>query len=231
MVLEDGILEGRRVFGNIIKYIKMGASSNFGNMFSVVGGSLFLPFLPMAPIQILVNNLLYDFSQVGIPTDRVDEEYLLSPRKWNIASIKKFMISLGPVSSIFDYTTFFLMLVFYHCWDWSKPGTTPEMKTYYENLFHTGWFVESILTQTLIVHVIRTNRLPFLQSRASLALGMTTLAVMGVAIWLPYGPLAPYINLVPLPRSFWGWMVATVASYVVLAHLMKTWFVRKHGAE
>jgi Mg2+-importing ATPase len=231
MVLEDGILEGRRVFGNIIKYIKMGASSNFGNMFSVVGASLFLPFIPMAPIQILVNNLLYDFSQVGIPTDRVDEEYLLRPRKWNIQSIKKFMIFLGPVSSIFDYTTFFLMLTVYKCWNWTHPDTTAEMKTYYENLFHTGWFVESILTQTLIVHVIRTNRIPFLQSRASVALSVTTLVVMAVAIWLPYSPLAHYINLVPLPRSFWAWIAGTLAAYVVLAHLMKTWFIRRHGAE
>jgi Mg2+-importing ATPase len=231
MVLEDGILEGRRVFGNIIKYIKMGASSNFGNMFSMVGGSFFLPFLPMAPIQVLVNNLLYDFSQVGIPTDRVDEEYLEKPRRWNIQSIKKFMLYLGPVSSLFDYTTFFLMLIVYRCWDFSKEGTPETQKAYYENLFHTGWFVESILTQTLIVHVIRTNRIPFLQSRPSLALGLTTLLVMGVAVALPYSPIAPYLSLVPLPASFWGWIGATLVAYVGLAHVMKTWFIRKYGAD
>jgi len=231
MVLEDGILEGRRVFGNIIKYIKMGASSNFGNMFSMVGGSFFLPFLPMAPIQVLVNNLLYDFSQVGIPTDRVDEEYLEKPRRWNIASIKRFMMFLGPVSSIFDYTTFFLMLIVFKCWDYAKAGTPEALKTHYENLFHTGWFVESILTQTLIVHVIRTNRIPFLQSRASLALCITTLLVMAVAVALPYSPLADYLSLAPLPLAYWGWIAVTLVAYVGLAHLMKTWFIRKYGAD
>jgi len=231
MVLEDGILEGRRVFGNILKYIKMGASSNFGNMFSMVGGSFFLPFLPMAPIQVLVNNLLYDFSQVGIPTDRVDEEYLEKPRRWNIASIKKFMIFLGPVSSIFDYTTFFLMLLVFKCWDYAKPGTPETLKTHYENLFHTGWFVESILTQTLIVHVIRTNRIPFIQSRASWPLSLTTLLVMGAAVALPYSPLAHYLSLEPLPLSYWGYIAATLVAYVGLAHLMKTWFIKKYGAD
>jgi Mg2+-importing ATPase len=231
MVLEDGILEGRRVFGNIIKYIKMGASSNFGNMFSMVGGSFFLPFLPMAPIQVLVNNLLYDFSQIGIPTDRVDEEYLDKPRRWNIASIKKFMLFLGPVSSIFDYTTFFLMLLVFKCWDYAKAGTPGELKTHYENLFHTGWFVESILTQTLIVHVIRTNRIPFLQSRASWALSLTTLLVMGAAVALPYSPLAHYLSLAPLPFAYWGYIAATLVAYVGLAHLMKTWFIKKYGAD
>ena len=231
MVLEDGILEGRRVFGNILKYIKMGASSNFGNMFSMVGGSFFLPFLPMAPIQVLVNNLLYDFSQVGIPTDRVDEEYLQKPRRWNIASIKKFMLFLGPVSSLFDYTTFFLMLLVFKCWDYSKAGTPETLKTHYENLFHTGWFVESILTQTLIVHVIRTNRIPFLQSRASVALSLTTLLVMGVSIGLPYSPLAHYLSLEPLPAAYWGYIAVTLVAYVGLAHLMKTWFIKKYGVD
>ena len=161
LVLEDGIIEGRKVFGNIIKYIRMGASSNFGNMFSVVGGSYFLPFLPMAPIQVLLNNLLYDASQVGIPSDHVDEEYLTAPRKWNIDNIRRFMIRIGPISSIFDYATFFLMLYFFKCILYSDAATPPAMKTYYESLFHTGWFVESILTQTLIVHIIRTPRIPF----------------------------------------------------------------------
>jgi Mg2+-importing ATPase len=243
MVLEDGILEGRRVFGNIIKYIKMGASSNFGNMFSVVGGSFFLPFLPMASIQILVNNLLYDFSQVGIPSDRVDDEYLGRPRRWNIASIKKFMLFLGPVSSIFDYTTFFLMLIVFKCWNYQPTEGTyfgsswvqnvfAVPNAYYESLFHTGWFVESLLTQVLIVHVIRTNRIPFIQSRASAALSLTTLAVMAVTIVLPYLPeVGPYLDLVPLPWSYWGFIAVTLVAYVVLAHLMKTWFIKKYGAD
>ncbi len=230
LVLEDGILEGRRVFGNIVKYIKMGASSNFGNMFSVVGGSYFLPFLPMAPIQVLVNNLLYDFSQVGIPADRVDEEYLQRPRRWNIASIRKFMIWIGPMSSIFDYTTYFLMLYFFGCIAFTTT-TDPALKAHYESLFHTGWFVESLLTQTLIVHIIRTNRVPFFQSRASWPLTLTTLIVIAAACALPYSPLAGYLGLTPLPAAFWPWMVATVIAYSVLTHGVKTLFIRRYGAD
>jgi Mg2+-importing ATPase len=230
LVLEDGILEGRRVFGNITKYIKMGASSNFGNMFSVVGGSWFLPFLPMAPIQVLVNNLLYDFSQVGIPADRVDDEYLLKPRKWNIESIKKFMIWIGPMSSIFDYTTFFLLLYVFRCIDFTT-AADPAVKVHAESLFHSGWFVESLLTQTLIVHIIRTNRVPFFQSRASWPLALTTLTVMAVACALPYSPLAAYLGLVPLPLAFWPWMLATVVAYSLLTHLVKVRFIRRYGTD
>jgi Mg2+-importing ATPase len=230
LVLEDGILEGRRVFGNITKYIKMGASSNFGNMFSVVGGSWFLPFLPMAPIQVLVNNLLYDFSQVGIPADRVDDEYLLKPRKWNIESIKKFMIWIGPMSSIFDYTTFFLLLYVFRCIDFTT-AADPAVKLHAESLFHSGWFVESLLTQTLIVHIIRTNRVPFFQSRASWPLALTTLTVMAVACALPYSPLATYLGLVPLPLAFWPWMLATVVAYSLLTHLVKVRFIRRYGTD
>jgi len=230
LILEDGIIEGRRVFGNIIKYIKMGASSNFGNMFSVVGGSYFLPFLPMAPIQILLNNLLYDFSQVGIPADHVDEEYLLKPRRWNIEAIKKFMIWIGPMSSIFDYSTYFLMLYFYGCIAY-KTTADPALKAHYESLFHTGWFVESLLTQTLIVHIIRTNRIPFFQSRASAALTLTTLAVMATAAFLPYSPLAGYFGLTPLPGSFWLWMAATLVTYSVLTHFVKMQFIKRYGAD
>ena len=230
LVLEDGILEGRRVFGNITKYIKMGASSNFGNMFSVVGGSYFLPFLPMAPIQVLVNNLLYDVSQVAIPTDRVDEEYLQRPRRWNIETLKRFMIFIGPMSSIFDYTTYFLMLYVFGCIAF-RTTADPVAKSHYEALFHSGWFVESLLTQTLIVHIIRTNRVPFFQSRASWPLTLTTLFVMGTACALPYSPAARYLGLVPLPLAFWPWMLATMTAYSVLTHLVKTWFVRRYGAD
>ena len=154
LVLDDGVIEGRKIFANITKYIKMGASSNFGNMFSVLGASIFLPFLPMAPIQVLTNNLLYDFSQTAIPTDNVDEEYLVSPRKWDISNIFKFMIFIGPISSIFNYVTYGIMLFVFNAW------TNPS-------LFQTGWFVKSLLTQTLIIHIIRTARIPFLESRAS----------------------------------------------------------------
>ncbi|MDE2142827.1 MAG: magnesium-translocating P-type ATPase [Elusimicrobia bacterium] len=231
LVLEDGIIEGRKVFGNIIKYIKMGASSNFGNMFSVLGASLWLPFLPMAPIQVLINNLIYDFSQVGIPTDRVDEEYLLKPRRWDIDRIKKFMLWIGPMSSIFDYTTFFLMMYVYKCALFSAPGATEGVKDHAVRLFHTGWFVESLLTQTLIVHIIRTNKVPFLQSSASPALVLTTLGAMAAAIYLPFSPLAGYLGFVPLPVSFWGWMAATLLAYAALTHFMKTRFISRFGAD
>ena len=231
LVLEDGIMEGRKVFGNITKYIKMGASSNFGNMFSVVGGAYFLPFLPMAPIQVLVNNLLYDVSQIGIPLDHVDEEYLSKPRRWNIKSIQNFMIFIGPISSIFDYATFFLMLYFFNCKLYSSAATTPELKTYYESLFHTGWFVESILTQTLIVHIIRTNRIPFVQSIASPFMLFTTFVVMVMGAALPYMPFAGYFGLVPLPAVFWAWIAAFLLCYAALTHVVKVWFIRKFGID
>ena len=231
LVLEDGIIEGRKVFGNIIKYVRMGASSNFGNMFSVVGGSYFLPFLPMAPIQILLNNLLYDASQVGIPADHVDEEYLKTPRKWNIENIRRFMVFIGPMSSIFDYATFFLMLYFFNCKLYSHAATSPEMKTYYESLFHTGWFVESILTQTLIVHIIRTNRIPFFQSIASPFLLLTTIIVMVTGAALPYLPIGSYFGFVPLPASFWIWIAGFLLCYSVLTHSVKAWFYRRYGMD
>ena len=229
LVLEDGIMEGRKVFGNITKYIKMGASSNFGNMFSVVGGAYFLPFLPMAPIQVLVNNLLYDFSQLGIPLDNVDEEYLSTPRRWNLKSIRNFMLFIGPISSIFDYATFFLMLYFFGCAAFSAPGTSEAAKTHFEQLFHTGWFVESLLTQTLIVHIIRTQRIPFIQSSASKTMLFTTITVMAVGCYLPFSPVAHFLGLTPLPPVFFLWMVAFLLLYSVLTHTVKTWFARRFG--
>ena len=231
LVLEEGIMEGRKVFGNIIKYIKMGASSNFGNMFSVVGGAYFLPFLPMAPIQVLVNNLLYDFSQVGIPLDNVDPEYLEKPRRWNIKSIQKFMFFIGPISSIFDYATYFLMLYFFGCAAFALSGTPDGQKEYLEKLFHSGWFVESLLTQTLIVHIIRTQRIPFLQSRASKTTTFTTLLVMAIGCWLPFSPLAHFIGLVPLPPVFFLWILGFLVTYCVLTHTVKMWFMRRFGLD
>lgn len=227
LVLEDGIIEGRKVFANITKYIKMGASSNFGNMFSVVGGAYFLPFLPMAPIQILFNNLLYDISQIGIPSDRVDDEFIKNPQKWDIKFIRKFMVSIGPISSIFDYATFFLMLYFFNCILFSGADTTPEMKIHYERLFHTGWFVESLLSQTLIVYIIRTNKIPFFQSRPSPFMVFMTLLVMSTACILPYSPLASYLELVPLPWTFWPWMALFMLMYSIITHFVKVWFNRK----
>lgn len=218
LVLEDGVLEGRKVFGNIIKYIKMGASSNFGNMFSVLGASIFLPFLPMAPIQVLVNNLLYDFSQLGIPTDRVDEDYLVKPRKWNIGSIRQFMFWMGPTSSVFDYTTFALMIYVFHCWN-------------NEKLFQTGWFVESLVTQTLIVHVIRTNKIPFFQSRASITMTLSTLSVIACGIFLPFTKIGNAIGLVYLPSMYWFYLFLTAIAYCFLAHFVKTLFMKKYGTD
>ena len=231
LVLDAGIIEGRKVFGNILKYIRMGASSNFGNMFSVVGGSFFLPFLPMLPIQVLTNNMLYDISQVGIPSDRVDPEFTTVPRKWNIGNIRRFMYFIGPMSSIFDYATFLLMLYFFGCITFTSPSTSPEMKAHYEALFHTGWFVESILTQTLIVHVIRTRKIPFIQSRASPVMLFFTLLVMAMGVALPYSPIAGFLGFVPLPAIYWVWIAGFLVLYCGLTHVVKTWFFRKFGVD
>lgn len=216
MVLQEGVIEGRKVFGNITKYIKMGASSNFGNMFSVLGASIFLPFLPMLPIQVLTNNLLYDFSQIAIPTDNVDEDYLTVPRKWDIGNIFKFMVFIGPISSIFDYATFFTMLYVFDCWN--NPS-----------LFQTGWFVESLLTQTLIIHIIRTAKIPFLQSRASPALITTSLIICAIGIALPFPPIGDALKFTPLPPLYWPIIASFLLSYAILTHLVKTWFVRRWG--
>jgi Mg2+-importing ATPase len=216
MVLDGGVIEGRKVFANIIKYIRMGASSNFGNMFSVLGASAFLPFIPMAPIQILTNNMLYDFSQVPIPTDAVDEELVARPRPWDVGEIKRFILCIGPISSIFDYTTFFVMLYLFKCWD---PSRAP--------LFQTGWFVESIMTQTLIIHIIRTNKIPFFQSRASWSLTLTTMAIMVFGAWLPYSPLASALGLVHLPGLYWPILLATMLAYSCLTQGIKVWLLWK----
>lgn len=218
LVLDDGVKEGRRTFGNIVKYIKMGTSSNFGNMFSVLGASAILPFLPMQPVQILVNNLLYDFSQTGIPFDNVDREYLTKPRKWKVDDIQKFMLYIGPMSSIFDYTTYALM------WFVFQANTADK-----QALFQTGWFVESLMTQTLIVYIIRTAKIPFLQSRPALPMFLVTLTIMAVAIYLPFSPIASTLGFVPLPASYFIWLALILLSYCVLTQLMKTWFVKKYG--
>jgi P-type Mg2+ transporter len=214
LVLEEGVLEGRRVFGNITKYIKMAASSNFGNMFSVLGASLFLPFLPMLPIQVLTNNLLYDFSQTSIPTDQVDPEWLAKPRKWEISSMRRFIVFIGPISSIFDYMTYFIMLYVFHCWN--NP-----------TLFQTGWFVESLFTQTLIIHVIRTNKIPFIQSRASNSLILTSLIIVAVGAWLTISPVAKTLGFVALPMLYWPLLAGMLLAYIVLTQIVKSWFVRK----
>jgi Mg2+-importing ATPase len=216
MVLDAGVIEGRKVFGNIIKYIRMGASSNFGNMFSVIGASIFLPFLPMAPIQVLANNLLYDLSQTAIPTDNMDGDYLEAPRRWEIGNIMKFMVLIGPISSIFDYATYFTMLFVFGAWS-------------DRSLFQTGWFVESLLTQTLIIHVIRTAKIPFVESRASPELIATSLAIASIGVVIPFTELGAVLGFKPLPNLYWLVLVLTLSAYVGLTHLAKTYFFRRFG--
>ncbi len=218
LILDEGVIEGRKVFGNIIKYIRMGASSNFGNMFSVIGASAWLPFLPMAPVQVLTNNLLYDFSQSAIPTDTMDEEYLQQPRRWELGNIGRFMLCIGPISSLFDYLTFALLYFVFK-------ANTPEAAP----LFQTGWFIESLLSQTLIIHVIRTRRVPFLQSRASTPLIATSVLICLVGLWLPLSPFAPALGFVPLPSAYWRWLVPILVCYLGLTQWVKTWFFKHFG--
>lgn len=239
LVLEEGVLEGRKVFANILKYVRMGASSNFGNMFSVLGASIWLPFLPMAPMQILTNNLLYDFSQVPIPTDDVDPEQIAKPRPWSMKEITRFIVFIGPCSSIFDYTTYAMMWFVFKCSNlnmlpppalmgrFAEGSTSNPNSTYAAALFQTGWFVESLLTQTLIIHVIRTNKIPFFQSRASSPLILTSLAIMLVGVWLPSSPIGPWLGFVPLPGLYWPLLLATLMMYVILTQSVKVWLIRK----
>jgi Mg2+-importing ATPase len=236
MVLEEGVLEGRKVFVNILKYIRMGASSNFGNMFSLIGASAWLPYVPMAPIQVLTNNLLYDFSQVPIPTDNVGAQAIAKPRPWQMGEIARFIVFIGPISSIFDYTTYAMMWVVFKCNQlnlapppeladrFTRPGAD---QSYAAALFHTGWFVESLMTQTLIIHVIRTNLIPFVQSRASWQLTLTTLLIMVLGAFLPYSPLAPALGFVPLPSLFWPLLLLTLLCYVGLTQVIKMRLARK----
>ncbi|MGE5569073.1 MAG: magnesium-translocating P-type ATPase [Rhodospirillales bacterium] len=217
-VLEEGVLEGRRTFGNILKYIRMGTSSNFGNMFSVLGASAWLPFLPMQPVQLLVQSLLYDFSQIGIPFDGMDEEYLKKPRRWNVNAIARFMLFLGPVSSIFDYATFALMWFYFG-------ARTPEA----QSVFQTGWFVEGLLSQTLIVHVVRTRKIPFIESSATAPLIFLTASVMLAGLIIPFTAFGATLDLRPLPLAYFGWLVLILVCYVALAQAVKNWFARKYG--
>lgn len=220
MVLEEGVLEGRVTFGNIIKYIKMTASSNFGNVFSMLIASIFLPFLPMLPLQILVLNLLYDISQLSIPFDRMDEEYVRRPRKWDAGDIGRFMAWIGPTSSVFDVTTFLLL------WFWFGANSTSPA---HQALFQSGWFVESLLTQTLVVHMIRTRRIPFLQSAASApVLGLTT-AIIAIGIAIPYTFLGRKLGMIELPLEYFGWLAATVVTYCALTQLVKMIYMRRFG--
>ncbi|RXZ80603.1 magnesium-translocating P-type ATPase [Paenibacillaceae bacterium] len=216
MVLEQGVIQGRITFGNMIKYIKMTASSNFGNMFSVLVASAFIPFLPMLPIHLLIQNLFYDISQLSIPWDKMDKEYLRKPQKWDTKSVSRFMIFIGPISSIFDITTYAVMWYVFS-------ANSVEHQT----LFQSGWFIEGLLSQTLIVHMIRTEKIPFVQSTASAPVVLLTSLIMALGIYLPFSGFGASIGLQPLPLSYFPWLVATLLCYCVLTQVIKTWYIRR----
>lgn len=216
MVLRKGVIYGRRTFGNIIKYIKMTASSNFGNMFSMLGASAFLPFLPMLPVQILLQNLLYDISQVSIPWDDMDADFIEQPKKWDASGISRFMIFIGPISSIFDYATFAIMFFFFK-------ANSPE----HQSLFQTGWFIEGLLSQTLIVHMIRTRKIPFIQSWAKAPVVALTSIVMVIGILIPFSPFASALKLQPLPLIYFPFLIAMLTCYCLLTQFVKNWYIRK----
>ena len=216
MVLGDGVIEGRKTFGNILKYIKMGSSSNFGNMFSMTGASIFLPFLPMLPIQILLNNFLYDLSQVAIPADAVDQEYLLKARPWNVEYIKKFMVIIGPISSIFDFVTFGVLLFVFKA---------------SESFFHTGWFLESLCTQTLVIHVIRTGKIPFIESKPSQFLIFTSIYIVTIGLVIPFTPLGKYFGFISPPATYFIALITIIIAYLFMVQSVKKWFIKKYGYE
>jgi Mg2+-importing ATPase len=213
-VLHQGVLEGRRTFSNILKYINMGTSSNFGNMFSMAGGALLLPFLPMRPVQILLNNLLYDVSEIAIPLDTVDEEYVRKPRQWDMKAIRNFMFVMGPISSVFDFLTFFVLLKVFHAG---------------EAMFQTGWFIESMATQVLVIFIIRTTKNPF-RSRPNGWLTMTSLGVVIIAAILPLTAVGSYFGFVAPPPAFYGAVAVMAATYLVVVEFVKRWFYVRMGS-
>ena len=213
-VLQKGVIEGRRTLGNIMKYIMMGTSSNFGNMFSMAGGALFLPFLPMLPTQILLNNMLYDISEIPIPMDNVDEEYLVRPKHWDINFVRKFMLIIGPISSIFDFLTFFVMIKFFQA---------------EEALFHTGWFIESMATQVLVIFIIRTNKNPF-KSRPNPWLTACSLLIVALAALIPFTPLGRLLGFVAPPPLFFVILAGMVIVYLLLVEMAKQWFYKRYNS-
>jgi Mg2+-importing ATPase len=218
MVLEEGVLEGRRTFGNIVKYIKMAASGNFGNMISVMAASIFLPFLPMLPVQILTQNLLCDFSQMGIPFDSVDKEYLKKPRRWETGSIKSFMAFMGPLSSIFDILCFAVM------W-WAMKANRADLAP----LFQCGWFVFGTVSQVLVIHMIRTAKIPFAQSKPSLMLLIPTLVVAAVTLAVGFSTLAVALDMARLPLAFIPWLLVILVGYGFASQVIKKVYVKRYG--
>jgi len=218
MVLEQGVLVGRQTFGNIIKYLNITASSNFGNVFSILVASAFIPFLPMLAIQLLLQNLIYDISQLALPWDKMDKEFVRKPRKWDAKNIGRFMLWMGPTSSIFDITTFALM--------WHIFGANSAD---HQALFQSGWFIEGLLSQTLVVHMLRTQKIPFIQTRATWPIMLTTLLVVIIGIGLPFSPFNSWFGLQSLPLSYFPWLLATLSGYCLLSQGMKQLYVRKFG--
>src|SRR5471032_375656 len=216
MVLEEGVLKGRETFGNIMKYLNMTASSNFGNVFSVLVASAFIPFLPMLSIHLLLQNLIYDISQLALPWDKMDKEYLRKPRKWDAKNIGRFMLWIGPTSSIFDMTTFALMWYVF-------AANSVEAQA----LFQSGWFIEGLLSQTLVVHMLRTQKIPFFQSTASLPIILMTCLAVSIGIYLPFSQLGTLVGLVPLPMAYFPWLVGTLLAYCVVAQSMKVFYIRR----
>lgn len=218
MVLEEGVLKGRETFGNIIKYINMTASSNFGNVFSVLVASAFLPFLPMLAIHLLIQNLLYDLSQLALPWDKMDPEFLKKPRKWDAQNIGRFMLWIGPTSSVFDIATYAVM--------WFVFGANSAAS---QSLFQSGWFIEGLLSQTLVVHMLRTEKIPFFQSCAALPVLLMTVVIVAVGIGIPFSPLGAMVGLQPLPWTYFPWLAAILFSYCLLAQGMKRFYIRRFG--
>ncbi|CAK9886744.1 MAG: Magnesium-transporting ATPase, P-type 1 [Candidatus Erwinia impunctatus] len=218
MVLEQGVIKGRETFGNIIKYLNMTASSNFGNVFSVLVASAFIPFLPMLAIHLLIQNLMYDLSQLSLPWDKMDKEFLRKPRKWDAKNIGRFMLWIGPTSSIFDISTFALMWYVFS-------ANSPE----HQALFQSGWFIEGLLSQTLVVHMLRTQKIPFIQSCAALPVMLMTGLVMAIGIYIPFSPLGHAVGLEPLPWSYFPWLAATLLGYCLVAQGMKGFYIRRFG--
>jgi Mg2+-importing ATPase len=213
-VLHNGIVEGRKASANVLKYLLMGTSSNFGNMFSMAGASLFLPFLPMLPAQILLNNFLYDLAQLTIPTDNVDRAYLRRPQRWDIRLIRNFMLFIGPISSIYDFLTFFVLLYFFHAG---------------EQLFHSGWFVESLATQTLVLFVIRTMGNPF-RSQPSPALAASTIGVVILGMVIPFLPIGHFLGFTSLPKFYFVFLAVAATTYLVLVEFAKRRLFSRKGA-
>ncbi|WP_323018503.1 magnesium-translocating P-type ATPase [Castellaniella sp.] len=226
MVLEQGVIKGRETFGNILKYLNMTASSNFGNVFSVLVASAWLPWEPMLALQLLIQNLVYDISQLTLPWDRMDDEFMKKPRKWEAGNIRRFMLWLGPTSSVFDITTYLLL--------WTVFGAGAAYALHGgdggQAIMNSGWFIEGLVSQTFVVHMLRTRRIPFLQSTASLPVLLSTFAAIGLACWLPFSPLAGAMGFVSLPPVYFAWLALTIAGYVALTQVVKTAYIRRHGS-